>query len=396
MQQEGSKKDISKGKQMVFIFSTLLFLLMVLAIISEILLYFFHYDSVYQRMQNFSLNQARWWTCDSTNGPRYVQNQAGKEDSIFLKDQQWYFNRLKIVNKDGYQDKDEFVDIQPGSDSLKILFAGDSFTWGASADIDSSYVEVFEKDIKNIYPELVWNTGIPATGTNHALFTVKKYLPVQKSNYVILGFFTGNDFSDNLLPFNQLVFTDLTSCYNLFDYDRDFVPYKITKREAFKKATGSYPMDELNIFQKLLIRSRFVAFLSDMEIKVANRLSGNKKRAEALEYKMTKEYLRQLNEFTRENNAELIVLVIPSLPDIRERGAHYQLAVKILNELSVKYLETVDLYSEKNYRKSGGGHWINSGHNITGHALSKYLLDYIKLKKQMTFRKPDNSSGIAK
>ena len=74
------------------------------------------------------------------------------------------------------------------ADSLKILVAGDSFTWGASSDIGSSYVDIFESDIKKIHPAIVWNTGMPATGTNHALFTTKKYLPLQKSNYVVLVF----------------------------------------------------------------------------------------------------------------------------------------------------------------------------------------------------------------
>jgi len=353
----------------------------------EIVLSFKHYQSTYEKMQRFSLTQASWWKCDSVTGPRYLQNQVVEADSIHFLREIWYYKRLKMVNNDGYHDSDDFKEISSNSDSLKILVAGDSFTWGASADIGSSYVDVLESDIKKVYPGIVWNTGIPATGTNHALFTTKKYLPLQKSNYVVLGFYVGNDFEDNLLPFDQLVFNNLASCYNLYDYDKDFKPFKISKREAFKKATGSYPMDELNIVQKVLIRSRFVTFIGELRDKIVNRLSGNKNKMMDQEYKMTKEYLSQLNNYVIDNKAELIVLIIPASNDIKEKDPHYLNAVKILNELSIHYVDPLSQFTEEDYLKIDGGHWKNSGHIKAGHSLSKYLLDYIKAKQQNTFRK---------
>ena len=302
MQQANAKSKMAKGKKTKFIFFTLLFLFAIIFIIAELLLAVFHYPSTYTKMKSFSLEQAKWWTCDSSNGPRYVAKQLGKTDEDFFKNEKWYYNRLSIVNNEGYHDRDNFTEISSTNDSLKVLFAGDSFTWGASSDVDSSYVDVFENDIKKVYPGVVWNTGVPATGTNHALFTVKKFMPLQKSNYVVLGFYTGNDFTDNLLPYDNLVFNNLASCYNLYDYDKDFKAFKISKSEAYKKATGSYPAAELNVFQKVFIRSRFITFIKDIKAKVVNRLSGNKARVEEQEYKMTKYYLQQLNNYTKENN----------------------------------------------------------------------------------------------
>jgi hypothetical protein len=387
MQESTVKSNFSKGKKIKFFFFTLLFLFAVIFIIAEVLLAFFHYPSSYTKMQAFKLEQAKWWTCDSANGPRYVSNQLDKTDADFFKNEKWYYNRLSIVNNEGYHDRDNFNEVSASSDSLKVLFAGDSFTWGASADVDSSYVDVFENDVKKIYPGIIWNTGVPATGTNHAIFTVKKYLPLQKSNYVILGFYVANDFSDNLLPFDNLVFNNLASCYNLYDYDKDFKPFKISKSEAYKKATGSYPMEELNVLQKVLTRSRFISFITDMKEKVINRLSGKKSRTIEQEYKMTAEYLKQLNDYVKENNAELIVCVIPQADDIKEKGTQYLNVIKILNSLSVKYFENTSLFTTGDYLKTGGGHWKNSGHIKAGHGLSKYLLDYIKQKQQKIFQK---------
>lgn len=387
MEENGLKNKVAKGKKIKFILFTLLFLLFVIIGLSEIILAITKYQSTYNKMQRFSLTQADWWACDPVNGPRYVQNKVGAPDSIHFLREIWYYNRLKMINNDGYHDRDNFTEIPAGSDSLKVLFAGDSFTWGASADIDSSFVDVFEADVKKSYPAVVWNTGVPATGTNHAVFTTEKYLPKQKSNFVILGFYTGNDFGDNLLPYDQLVFNNLASCYNLYDYDKDFKPFKISKSEAFKKATGSYPMEELNIVQKILVRSRFVTFITDLKTKIANRLSGDKTKRSEQEYKVTKEYLKQLNDYVKENNAELIVLVIPASEDVKEKGVHYLNAMKIMNELSLQYVDPLSELAVDDYLKIDGAHWKNGGHVRAGHLLSKYLLDYIQKKDQKSFEK---------
>lgn len=383
MIEKASTKKISRKKKIKFALITLLFLSIVIIVISEILLYLFHYESPYDKLKGTGLDQeAKWWRCDSVSGPRYVPNQLGKSDSIFFKsiNENWYYNRLKIVNNDGYHDRDEFKNISPANDSLKILFTGDSFTWGASADVDSSFVDIFEKDMKQTYPSIVWNTGIPATGTNFALFTTKKYLPIQKSNFVILGFYVGNDFLDNLTPFDDLVFYNQAYCINYYDFDENFKTFKISKREAFRKATGSYPIEELNPLQKILIRSRLIYFVSDMKDKLLNRLSGRKKRVEEHAYNITKEYLKQLNAYVKGNNAELIVLVIPASEDLKKKESHYLNAIKILNELSIKYVENINQYTANDYHKNGGGHWFNSGHIKAGHALSKFLINYINEK----------------
>lgn len=388
MTDTGTKTPISKGKKIKFILFTLLFLFSIIFIIGEVVLSFMHYESTYQMMNRFTLTQATWWKCDSVSGPGYVANEVTKADSIHFLREIWYYKRLRMINKDGYHDSDEFTNIPAGSDSLRVLVAGDSFTWGASADVGSSYVDILESEIKKNHPGLVWNTGIPATGTNHALFTTRKYLPLQKSNYVVLGFFVGNDFGDNLLPYDQLVFNNLASCYSLYDYDKDFKPFKITKREAFKKATGSYPMDELNWVQKILIRSKFITFLGNLKDKVMNRLSGNKSRTKEREYNMTRDYLKQLDDYVKQNNAELIVLVIPASEDVvKGKEYHYENLLKILNEFSIRYVDPISQLTADDYLKIDGGHWKNSGHRKAGYALSKYLLDLVKSKNQTSFKK---------
>lgn len=380
------KQQMNKKQKVKFVFITLFFLAVILIAVFELLLYLFHYPSSSDKMKDFSFEQAKWWSFDSTSGPRYLQNMVGQSDSITFSKAGagWYYDRLKIVNEQGYHDKRNFTETAAKNDSVKILFAGDSFTWGASADVDSSYVEIFKEDLNKSIPNIVWNTGIPGTGTNHALFVTKKFLPVQKSNFVVLGFYIGNDFIDNLIPFDRLLFTTKSSCYNLYDYDKNFQPFKISKRDAYKKATGSYPINELNPIQKILTHSRLITFIGDSKDKLLDRISGHKQKTIEQEYKLTKEYLKQLNDYVKENNAELIVLPIPSMGDIKSKGDQYLNAIKIFNELSIKYFECINLFTEKNYFHPGSSdlHWNNSGHILTGHALSKYLLNNISQRQK--------------
>jgi len=379
MIEKGNDTITSTGKKIKFVLFTLIFITVIIALLFELGLYIIKYESRYTRMKHFSTVQADWWTCDSVNGPRYVMGHAGYEDSLFLKDEAWYYNRLKIVNNEGYHDRDEFVAVPKNNDSLRILFAGDSFTWGASADVDSSYVEIFDRDINEKKTSLVWNTGIPATGTNHAIFTVKKFLPLQQSNVVILGFYTGNDFSDNLLPFDHLIFNEKASCYNLYGLDQNMNPYLITDRDAYKMATGSYPENEISQWQKFLNNSRFYLFVSDLKEKILNNLSGKKFAVKKLEYDRTRDYLSTLDAYVKSNNAQLVVLVIPSRFDLKSATKNYTNTIEILNELKINYLDTARLFTEKDYFIKGGGHWNNMGHAKAGHALSEYIIRHLNL-----------------
>jgi hypothetical protein len=381
------KITISKLKKIKFALLTLTFLLIFVFVILELVLYFLKYDSTYSKMERFTVEKAKWWADDSNLGPRYVANQVDKTDSIEFKKAgvSWYYDRLRIVNNEGYHDRDNFNELPADTSLLRVLFIGDSFTWGASADVDSSYVDVFKKDIKSAMPGVVWNTGIPATGTNYALFVTKKYLPLQKSNYVILGFCNDNDFDDNLVPFDRLVFTTKASCFNLYKFDDELNTIPVSVKEAYKKATGSAPLEELNFVQKILIRSRLIAFIREVKERLSNRINGFNKKKTKLEYSVTKDYLKQLNDYVKTNNAELIVLIIPTRDDVKKPGDYYLKAKKIFEGLSIKYFEVIGLLSQQNYIQSIGD-WNNSGHRITGHALSTYLLQQVKQKKSLIAR----------
>ena len=141
------------------------------------------------------LELVTWWTCEDQYC-RFVQDATvdACENGILR-------GRACIVNRQGFGDSDDFT-IETGFEGrTRILFLGDSFTQGYSADVGKSYVETVEK----IFPQLVvWNAGIHATGTNQAMATFAELGPLLQPQLTILGFFA-NDFKDNLFPFDATV-----------------------------------------------------------------------------------------------------------------------------------------------------------------------------------------------
>ena len=107
--------------------------------------------------------------------------------------------RFCIVNRQGFHDRQDFVVGADFDGRLRILMLGDSFAFGMSADIGRSYVETIES---NLPQAIVWNTGIPGTGTQQALRLFQAYAPLLQPQITILGFVM-NDFKDNIMPLDR-------------------------------------------------------------------------------------------------------------------------------------------------------------------------------------------------
>jgi len=382
MENRDTKQNVFLKYKSIFSVLFLLISVIIIIIISECTLYLLKYDNAYTKMKRFSIDKADWWINDSILGPRYAQN---KFENLDKSVPDWYYERLKIVNKQGYHDKDDFIDLPSDTNCIKFLFIGDSFTWGASSDIDSSFVDVFEQRFGKNIPLIAWNAGIPATGTNYALHVTKRFLPLQKSDIVVLGFYR-NDFGDNLIPFDRLQFNNKASCFNCYELDNSFNAIKVSIRDRYKDATGAYPIDDLNFFQReIIIKSRLIPLLNSVFERIKQKSyqythSENISKKE-FSFKITKSYLNQLKNYVKENDAELIVLLIPARQDINRNSEEYLKAIEILRESEINYLEISDKFSQANYMQSeSDGHWNNSGHRIAGTLLYEYILETFKLE----------------
>lgn len=116
--------------------------------------------------------------------PDFTTNSEG----ILTANTAYWAQKETYVNSLGYRNA-EFNKLD--SAKKKILFIGDSFTWGLSAKpvSDSCFVDI----IRNETNFEIINLGIPAADPVQYAALAKKYIPILQPDYLIIVFFAGND-----------------------------------------------------------------------------------------------------------------------------------------------------------------------------------------------------------
>jgi hypothetical protein len=110
------------------------------------------------------------------------------------------FNGSRVeINALGLRDGlDEETSPAPGEAS--VLAVGDSFTFGTGVALSESFHELLEVRAAEITskPLRVYGGGVPGYGTTFEHLRLIELLPKTKPDVVILGFFEGNDMQDNV------------------------------------------------------------------------------------------------------------------------------------------------------------------------------------------------------
>lgn len=346
---------------------TAVLMLIIAPIGLEFVLLLFGFTPEYSgnRQQDMSTTfaQQAWWICDSVAchfSPEERHSLCADETALGTN----YLRRLCIFNSDGFHDTDEFT--PPQSDSERILILGDSFTWGASADIGHSWVERLEAN----YPDtLIWNTGIPTTGTRQALGVFAHYLPIMQPNLVILGFYPGNDFTDNLYPIDTFTVIDneLTRQYLLND---DFAPVRLTAAEAFFLSRHeTTPPTRIDDFRYFLQSTRVGTLASRLLNRVQWRAQAEWEHAVALTYDL----LVRLRDTAQIGGTQLLVVLIPDRDDLTSTTDAYNTAIAILDELGIPYIDPRADLTMDDYAPLPDNHWNNLGHGTIAGRVSAYM-----------------------
>jgi hypothetical protein len=157
------------------------------------------------------------------------------------------------INSDGFRGREfEYVE----TDVSRILFLGDSFTWGASAEpITGSFVDIVERR-----GFITYNTGIGGADPAQYTFLAEKYIPVLKPDIVAVMFYMSNDMlkvCSPMLPNKNLFYT--TNAGWILGYAEDYSLHFGSAQEAY----SYYVLGERhlrarigNIFYKSVIGTR--------------------------------------------------------------------------------------------------------------------------------------------
>lgn len=313
------------------------------------------------------LDPAPWWGCDEA-GCRYVHGaiQTACERREIK-------GRRCLVNQQGFYDDQEFVPDTDFDEGLRILILGDSFAYGASAKIGHSFVAVLEQALPNA---TIWNAAMPGTGTNQAVMSYKSIAPLLQPQLTILAFYM-NDFHDNMLPVDSYFYGVSATLPPLAirQYHLDLqgnVSLQNEQSDLYYRYKGVDP--PANELHRVIGETRLGSIVLRSLEAVRQTLS----RAEGIRLERqaaaTREHLLALRDATADT--QLFMLIIPTRADLSRPGAHYQLALRIADDLDIQHLDLRTALSETDYANQPDVHWNTHGHRKIGALLGECLQSF--------------------
>lgn len=315
-----------------------------------------------------------WWACDE-EGCRYVPHAVVSACS-----KGELQGRFCSVNKQGYADRKDFTIDEP-IDATRILFLGDSFTFGLSAELGKSYVETVER---NLPEAVVWNAGIVGTGTNQAVASYAVLGPRFRPHLTVLGFYL-NDFLDNLFPpycEQQVVLEDGTILFVRtckYDEHGNLIHAPWTQATLLFARAGRLPLP--NEFERLVGSTRIGSMLLKLKDRFISLMPSREDSPTfPPELERTRTLLNLLQEQVADVDSELLVVLIDEREDypvLRHEG-RFEIALELMHELGLPYVDTRPFIRVPNdFAELPDDHWNSAGHQKIGAILSECIKAYL-------------------
>jgi len=124
---------------------------------------------------------------DPVRGQRFAPNYSG-----------WFAGVPVRINNLGFRDPRDYT-LAKGPRTFRIVFVGDSVTFGHSSVYEHTYPYLVEQKLRHWRPDIewqVWNAAVPGYNTSQELAHLKEIGPPFQPDLVVVGFFE-NDLVDN-------------------------------------------------------------------------------------------------------------------------------------------------------------------------------------------------------
>jgi len=340
-------------------------LLLVIALFIEIAtrVFFVITNRKIDSYRNFSFNrEPKIYMSDPVLGYRLLPNVSR---NAFTSD----FTVTYKTNSMGLREKE-----LENSTKFKILFLGDSLTFGEGIPYGSRFSDLIEKEMKNVYSI---NAGVPGYGIHQMYSWLERY-------------------GVNLKP-DLVVCSIITPClFWSMDKDVENSPHLfLPKREKkYPKNRGTYLIGRFNkIADQILSKSYFYSVLK-VNIQIVRMLFVLKERDEKVWDKIRENYGR-LHKIANEEKKEIVKKessrVFLGLKNICDRAHIKLLVVNIftdpipwlnifLRENGIEYLDLSPRLSEvsKTIRFSIDLHYNSNGNKIIAGLIKKHLMNRYK------------------
>ena len=317
---------------------------------------------------SLDVKPAYWRTCDDL-GCHYTDVADHPDCTADI-----VTNRMCIANTQGFHDSDEFVAQTDVAEGFRILMLGDSFAFGLSAGIGKSYVDTVEAALPDA---IVWNVAVSGSGTNQDVVAFDQVGPLLQPQLSILGFFM-NDFRDNLYPPDRLILLEDADgnayLVERFRYDRWGNPVELPLDLVYAYLAEGYlpPTSELERMIGLTRLGTLVLRTLDLVTDLPND------RSPEAQTRVTRKYLAQLRDTVHELDSTLLVFLIPRREHIGAPGEQYLVAIELMEELEIPYLNPIHLFDpHEDYAPEPDIHWNNAGHQKAGDYLVECIAVFI-------------------
>ncbi|MCX6198362.1 MAG: hypothetical protein NTY88_03950 [Bacteroidetes bacterium] len=307
-----------------------------------------------------------WMNFQPVDSLYLISNFVTNSEGILVADAASLRLQHVVVNREGFRTKN-FSDLD--STKKKILFIGDSFTWGLSAHpLDSCFADILERETNY---EII-NLGIPATDPPQYFELAKKYVPILKPDFVFVVFFMDNDLmriDRNILGNEPLYFMTNAGAI-LADIDGKHFH---TAQEAYDYCVnGKYFLRQpQNLLELIVSKSALLSRLYSYKFRLDEKLIYERTLTNS---HITKKYLRGIKRIAEENKVPAEFVLIPARNEASMNLEKYKSRYADLlkdDDLENNWLTIQNSIS--NFTEYPDAHLNNRGHRAYADSLKLFL-----------------------
>ena len=330
---------MSNFKKTFFLFiSSVLFSLM----IAELAIRFF----VPQETKRLAIyDKELGWRGEPGGSGTYIR----KEDGIEVP---FRYNEL------GFRDNE----VKPrNSVSKRIIFLGDSFIENLEVPFEQSFVAIVRERLTQASHSSLDIVALSSQGysTAQELLALKKYHDQLRPDIVVLFFYTGNDFEDNLR--------------------REFAYLDSTGGLVFPKNTTSWYKQEVLSFKRWLYESSYLVFYLKNVIESASAMNlGDETKqvagaSQEYEYEITRKLILETKKYVEEQGEQFGLVLFTNKHQLREQKLEKTEFVEgVCRGDSIPFVEATRGLDQKDFFP------VDDHFNAAGHArVAEIVYDYL-------------------
>ncbi len=279
------------------------------------------------------------------------------------------------INEDGFRSPDLS---KLDTTKKRLLFIGDSFTWGMSAKPlqDNCFADL----VRNETNFEVINLGIPGADPAQYAALANEYIRALKPDLVFVFFFMGNDLmeEDRIVGPESPVFFDTNAGALLADVDgRHFK----TAKEAYDYFVNEryFLHHPVNLLESIISKSALLSRLYSIKFRIAEKL---KYERTVKDTHITKKYLNHILSGAASYKIPVKFVLIPESKDANKSLKDYENKfADILCDSSLKSHWLTVKNFKSNFTEYPDAHLNNKGHRLYADSLKVWASALLQVPK---------------